>query len=284
MNGSQGLAAAFLIAVPTMAQRLARAKRKIKAAQIPFRVPQDHELPDRLRRVLTIIYLIYNAGAESPAGGHRTGDDLRAEAIRLARLLVSLMPDEPEAAGLLALLLLIESRRAARFAVDGSLVLLRDQDRGRWDRAMINEGRTIVRACLRRNQPGPNQLQAAINAVHADASSVEATDWSQIVALYDHLLAVAPTPVVALNQAIALSEVNGPGAVLALVDGLGLDGYYPYHATRADLLRRLNRPDEAANAYETAALLAPTVAARDFLASQARRHRNPLKSRDTSSE
>lgn len=278
------VARAFLVAVPTMAQRLVRAKRKIKAAQIPFRVPQDHELPDRIRAVLTVIYLIYNGGAESPAGGHRPGDDLRGEAIRLVRLLVSLMPDEPEVAGLLALLLLTESRRAARFAADGSFVLLRDQDRGRWDRVMIDEGQKIVRACLRRNQPGPYQLQAAINAVHADADSVEATDWSQVVALYDQLLAVAPTPVVALNRAIAVSEVDGPGAVLALVDGLGLDGYYPYHATRADLLRRLNRPDEAADAYESAALLAPTVAERDFLARQARWHRHPLKSRDTSSE
>jgi RNA polymerase sigma-70 factor (ECF subfamily) len=278
------VARAFLVAVPTMAQRLTRAKRKIKAAQIPFRVPQDHDLPERVRAVLTVIYLIYNTGAESPAGGHRPSDDLRGEAIRLVRLLVALMPDEPEAAGLLALLLLTESRRAARFAPDGSLVLLRDQDRGRWDRVMIAEGQTIVRACLRHNQPGPYQLQAAINAVHADADSVEATDWSQVVALYDQLLAVAPTPVVALNRAIAVSEVDGPGAVLALVDGLGLDGYYAYHATRADLLRRLNRPDEAANAYQTAALLAPTVAERDFLARQARRHRHPLKSRDTSSE
>ncbi|KRE60558.1 RNA polymerase subunit sigma-24 [Arthrobacter sp. Soil736] len=278
------VARAFLVAVPTMAQRLVRAKRKIKAAQIPFRVPQDQELPDRVRAVLTVIYLIYNAGAESPAGGHRPGDDLRGEAIRLVRLLVSLMPDEPEAAGLLALLLLTESRRAARFAADGSLVLLRDQDRGRWDRVMINEGQTIVRACLRRNQPGPYQLQAAINAVHADADSVEATDWSQVVALYDQLLAVAPTPVVALNRAIAVSEVDGPDAVLALVDGLGLDGYYAYHASRADLLRRLNRPDEAADAYEIAALLAPTVAERVFLARQARRYRHPLKSRDTSTE
>ena len=264
------VARAFLVAEPTMAQRLVRAKRKIKAARIPYRVPQDHELPDRVRPVLTVIYLVYNAGADSPADGRSAGDDLRGEAIRLARLLAPLMADEPEVAGLLALLLLTESRRRARFAPDGSLVLLRDQDRARWDRAMIDEGQAIVRACLRRNQPGPYQLQAAINAVHADADSVEATDWSQIVALYDRLLTVAPTPVVALNRAVAVGEVHGPAAALALVDGIDLDGYHPFHATRADLLRRLHRPDEAATAYERAASLAPTAAERDFLAGQAR--------------
>jgi RNA polymerase sigma-70 factor (ECF subfamily) len=264
------VARAFLVTEATMAQRLVRAKRKIKAARIPYRVPHDHELPHRLRPVLQVTYLVYNAGGDSPAGGQNAGDALRGEAIRLARLLASLMADEPEVAGLLALLLLTESRRPARFAANGSLVLLRDQDRSRWDRAMIDEGQAIVRGCLRRNQPGPYQLQAAINAVHADADSLEATDWSQIVALYDQLVTVAPTPVVALNRAIAVGEVSGPAVALGLVDGLDLDGYHPFHATRADLLRRLNRHDEAANAYEMAASLAPTAAERDFLAGQAR--------------
>ncbi len=266
---TEEVARAFLVAEPTMSQRLVRAKRKIKAARIPYRVPADHELPDRLRPVLTVTYLVYNAGADSPAGRHSAGDGLRGEAIRLARLLASLMADEPEVAGLLALLLLTESRRRTRFAPDGSLVLLRDQDRRRWDRTMIDEGQALVRACLRRNQPGPYQLQAAINAVHTDADSVGATDWPQIVALYDQLLTVAPTPVVALNRAIAVGEVDGPAAALALVDDLDLHGYHPFHATRADLLRRLHRPDEAINAYERAASLAPTAAERDFLAGQA---------------
>jgi RNA polymerase sigma-70 factor (ECF subfamily) len=264
------VARAFLVAEPTMAQRLVRAKRKIKAARIPYRVPQDHELPDRLRPVLTVIYLIYNAGADGPAGGQNAGDVLCGEAIRLARLLASLMADEPEVAGLLALLVLTESRRRTRFAADGSLVLLRHQDRSRWDRAMIDEGQAIMRACLRRNRPGSYQIQAAINAVHADADSIEATDWSQIVALYDQLLTVAPTPVVALNRAVAVSEVDGPDAALALVDGLDLDGYHPFHAARADLLRRLHRTAEAADAYDRAASLAPTAAERNFLAGQAR--------------
>jgi RNA polymerase sigma-70 factor (ECF subfamily) len=175
------------------------------------------------------------------------------------------VPDEPEVAGLLALLLLTESRRASRTRPDGSLVLLGEQDRTRWDRALVQEGQAIVRRCLRRNQPGAYQLQAAINAVHADALTIEQTDWSQIVALYDQLLAVAPTPVVALNRAIAIGEVQGPAAALALVDELALDNYYPFHAARADLLRRLGRNTEAAAAYERGAAMAPTDAERDFL-------------------
>jgi RNA polymerase sigma-70 factor (ECF subfamily) len=175
------------------------------------------------------------------------------------------MPDEPEVAGLLALLLLTESRRASRIRPDGSLALLGEQDRSRWDRSLIEEGQGIVRACLRRNHPGPYQLQAAINAVHADAPTIDQTDWSQIVALYDHLLAVAPTPIVALNRAIAIGEVQGAATALALVDELDLDNYHPFHATRADLLRRLNRNSEAATAYERAAAMAPTDAEREFL-------------------
>jgi RNA polymerase sigma-70 factor (ECF subfamily) len=254
------VARSFLVAEPAMAQRLARAKRKIKAARIPYRVPEDHELADRLRPVLAVIYLVYNAGLSSP-----TESGLCPEAIRLARILATLMPDEPEVAGLLALLLLTESRRASRTRPDGSLVLLGEQDRKQWDRALIEEGQAIVRRCLRRNQPGAYQLQAAISAVHADAASVDQTDWSQIVALYDQLLAISPTPVVALNRAIAVGEVQGAAAALALVDELDLDNYYPFHATRADLLQRLGRDSEAATAYERAAAMAPTEAERAFL-------------------
>ena len=254
---TEQVARAFLVAEPAMAQRLVRAKRKIKAARIPYRVPDDHELPARLPPVLAVVYLIYNAGTEDA--------ELGAEAIRLARLLATLMPDEPEVAGLLALLLLTESRRVSRTGRDGSLVLLGEQDRTRWDGDLITEGQAIVRACLRRDQPGPYQLQAAINAVHADAATFEATDWPQIVALYDQLLAVAPTPVVALNRAIAIGEVEGADAALALVDELDLASYHPFHATRGDLLRRLGHHRDAAAAYERAAELAPTETEREFL-------------------
>ena len=268
------VARAFLVAEATMAQRIVRAKRKIKAARIPYRVPQADELPARLRPVLTVIYLVYNAGADHPAEGSEAGSDLCSEAIRLARLLAALMPAEPEVAGLLALLLLSESRRRARFAADGSLILLRDQDRKLWNRTLIEEGRAILSGCMRRNQPGAYQLQAAINAVHAEAGSAGETDWRQIVALYDQLLAVSPTPVVALNRAIAVGEVDGPATALALVDELDLGSYYPFHATRADLLRRLGRLAEAGMAYELAASLAPTRAERDFLAGRARQVRD----------
>jgi RNA polymerase sigma-70 factor (ECF subfamily) len=254
------VARSFLVSEQTMAVRLVRAKRKIKAARIPYRIPQDHELPARLRPVLAVVYLIYTAGlngAAEPA--------LCAEAIRLARLLATLMPDEPEVAGLLALLLLTESRRASRTRPDGTLVLLGEQDRTRWDRALIAEGQAIVRQCLRRDRPGSYQIQAAINAVHADAATAEQTDWAQVLALYDQLLAVTPSPVVALNRAIAIGEVHGPAAALTLVEDLDLDNYYPFHATRADLLRRLGRSSDAAAAYERAADLAPTESERDFL-------------------
>ena len=254
------VARAFLVAEPTMARRLVRAKRKIKAARIPYRVPADHELPGRLRPVLAVVYLVYTAGLTSA-----TDLGLCAEAIRLARLLASLLPDEPEVAGLLALLLLTESRRRSRARADGSLVLLGEQDRTRWDQALIQEGQAIVRRCLGRDQPGSYQLQAAINAVHADAAGIEETDWPQIVALYDHLQEVAPTPVVALNRAVAVGEVQGAAAALALVEELDLDSYHLYHATRADLLARLGRSIEAAAAYQRAAAMAPTDAERDFL-------------------
>jgi RNA polymerase sigma-70 factor (ECF subfamily) len=243
-----------------MAQRVVRAKRKIKAARIPYRVPDEHELPDRLRPVLAVLYLVHNAGLTSPAG-----PNLCHEAIRLARILQTLMPDEPEVDGLLALLLLTESRRWSRIRPDGSLTVLGEQDRRKWDRAMIDEGLAIVRRCLRRNQPGAYQIQAAIQAVHANATTFAQTDWSQIVVLYDQLLCLAPTPVVALNRAIAIGEVYGAAAALALVDELELDSYHPFHAARADLLRRLGRTSEAAAAYQRAAAMAPTDAERDFL-------------------
>jgi RNA polymerase sigma-70 factor, ECF subfamily len=254
------VARSFLVTEATMARRLVRAKHKIKAAKIPYRVPEAHELPDRLRPVLAVVYLVYNAGLSGPAES-----GLCAEAIRLARILGTLMPDEPEVTGLLALLLLTESRRSSRIRPDGSLVLLGEQDRTHWDRALIQEGQAILRQCVRRNQPGPYQLQAAINAVHADAATVEETDWQQIVALYDQLLGVAPTPVVALNRAIAIGELQGPAAALPLVEKLDLDNYYAFHATRADLLRRLGRHREAAAAYQRAAAMAPTEAEREFL-------------------
>ena len=254
------IARSFLVAEAAMAQRLVRAKRKIKAARVPYRVPEAHELPGRVRSVLAVLYLIYNAGVTSSGGM-----DLCSEALRLARVLAALMPDEAEVAGLLALLLLTESRRAARTRPDGSLVLLAEQDRGQWDRALISEGRQIVRWCIHRDQPGPYQLQAAISAVHADAASVDETDWAQIVALYDQLLAIAPTPVVALNRAIAVGELRGASAALALVEGLDLDGYYAFHATRADLFSRLGRSADAAADYARAAELAPTEAEREFL-------------------
>lgn len=254
------VARSFLVAEPTMAQRLVRAKHKIKAARIPYRVPAKYELPDRLRSVLSVVYLIYTAGLNSPAER-----GLCAEAIRLGRLLRTLVPDEPEVAGLLALLLLTEVRRGSRIRLDGTLAVLAAQDRSRWDRTLIEEGHQLMRWCLRRNQPGPYQLQAAINAVHTDAAIADGTDWHQIVELYDHLLVVAPTPVVSLNRAAAIAEVQGPATALALVDELQLDNYYPFHATRADLLYRLGRRAEAAAAYARAAALAPTIAERDFL-------------------
>jgi RNA polymerase sigma-70 factor (ECF subfamily) len=255
-----------------MAQRLVRAKAKIRNAGIPYRVPSEADLPGRLAAVLAVVYLIFNEGYAASSGRALVRDDLCAEAIRLGRLLAKLMPDEPEVTGLLALMLLVESRRATRTTADGDLVLLADQDRRRWDRALVEEGQALVRRCLERNQPGPYQIQAAINAVHSDAASAAATDWRQIVRLYDQLLAVSPSPVVALHRAVAVAEVDGPDAALALVDGLDLEGYRLLHAIRADLLRRLGRDADAARAYEAAIARTENERERAFL----RRRRDAL--------
>jgi RNA polymerase sigma-70 factor (ECF subfamily) len=247
-----------------MAQRLVRAKRKISTAGIPYRIPAEAELPGRLRGVLDVIYLIFNEGYAASTGRTLIREDLCTEAIRLARLLTGLMPDEPEATGLLALLLLSHARRAARTTATGAIVLLADQDRTLWDRALIDEGQTLVRACLRRGQPGPYQIQAAINAVHSDARAAD-TRWDQILQLYDQLLEHTPTPVIALNRAVALAEVHGPQAALDLIDQLDLNTYQPYHATRADLLRRLGRKPEATAAYHAAIALTSNDTERAYL-------------------
>lgn len=247
------IARAFLVPASTMAQRLVRAKRKIKAARIPYVVPEDRDdLQARLRSVMAVAYLVFNEGYLAAEGESLVRAELCTEAIRLARIVTRLLPAEPEPVGLLALMLLTEARRPARVADDGSFVRLADQDRRLWDRDLIAEGHALVRACLRRNEPGPYQIQAAIAAVHADAATVEDTAWSQIVALYDQLLAFTDTPVVRLNRAIAVAEIDGPAAGLALVEALPLGDYHLLHATRGDFLERLGRIDEARAAFEQA--------------------------------
>ena len=283
------IANAFLVDEAAMAKRLTRSKQKIKAARIPYRVPPDAELPGRIRGVLATLFLVFNEGylpsssQPAPAAGdsHENGSaptesddapiegkgirtDLCTEAIRLTRILSTLMPDEPEVQGLLALMLLTDARRSSRVA-NGALVALPDQDRTSWDSDLIAEGHGIVRACLRRGRPGRYQILAAINAVHTDASSAEQTDWGQIVALYDLLYAVDPTPVVALNRAVAVAEVDGPQAALDILDGLNLADYHAYQATRADLLRRAGNTTAAAAAYLRAIELANNPAEQAFL-------------------
>ncbi len=265
------IAHAFLVPEATMAQRLVRAKGKIRDAGIPYRVPDMAELPGRLGAVLAVVYLVFNEGYAASFGEELVRVELCREAIRLGRQLADLLPGEPEVLGLLGLMLLAESRRETRTAPDGDLVLLSDQDRARWDRELVAEGQAIVRRCLALGRPGPYQIQAAIQAVHSDASTAAATDWRAILGLYDRLRALAPSPIVELNRAVAVAEVEGPGAALTLVDGLPLDGHHLFHALRGDWLRRLGRDHEAARAYESAIARSENATERGFLERRLRR-------------
>jgi RNA polymerase sigma-70 factor (ECF subfamily) len=261
------IASAFLVPDATMAQRIVRAKGKIRDARIPYRVPSAEELPARVPAVLAVVYLIFTEGHTAASGDRLGREDLAAEAIRLGRVLHGLMPTEPEVLGLLGLMLLVESRRAARTGPGGELIPLADQDRAMWDAKFIAEGQALVRQCLRWNRPGPYQIQAAINAVHSDASSVPATDWRQILQLYDQLVAIAPGPVVELNRAVAVAEVHGATLGLAAIDVLAaeLGDYYLFHAIRAEMLTRLDRRLDAISAYACAMERSGNVTEREFL-------------------
>jgi RNA polymerase sigma-70 factor (ECF subfamily) len=261
------IARAFLVQEAAMGRRITRAKVKIKEARIPYRVPSREDLPARLAGVLAVLYLIFNEGyLASGPGSEPVRGDLTAEAIRLARLVRDLMPADGEAAGLLALMLLTEARRPARLSASGELVALGEQDRGAWDRGLIAEGHALVRARLASGQaPGRYQVLAAVNAVHTDARDVRDTDWSQVIALYDQLARLDPSPIVRLNRAIAVAELDGPEVALAEVDGLPLEGYRAFHSTRADLLRRLGRSRESRAAYDRAIGLAGNTAETAYL-------------------
>lgn len=271
------IARGFLVSESTMAQRLVRAKRKIKAANIPYRIPGDAELPDRLRPVLAVIYLVYNEGHLATSGDQLIRHDVADEAVRLAQLVARLMPDEPEVIGLLALLLLTESRRRARTGSNGELIRLADQDRTLWEQSLIQEGQELVRACLRRNQPGPYQIQAAIAAVHSTARTAAETDWRQIVVLYDQLLGFTTSPIVKLNRAIALAETGAVAAALSAIEQLDLGDYHLFHATRGNFWERLGRFDQAAEAYALAATLTSNTAEKNHLHSSAQRARKSAK-------